>query len=64
MSDVEIYFVNITKRIIFHMYDDRGLDIIASDVETLKPIYTKFNNWILDYNRIQIDALMNTKGIK
>jgi len=47
----EIYFINIEKSLIFHMYDDRGLDIIASDVKTLRPIYEKYNDWILDDDR-------------
>lgn len=51
----EIYFVNIDKKLIFHMYDDRGLDIISADKETLRPIYKKHNDWILDYDREQID---------
>ena len=51
----EIYFVNIDKRQIFHMYDDRGLDIVAADKEILRPIYEKHNKWILDYDREQID---------
>jgi len=50
-----IFFVNVSKKLIFHMYDDRGLDIIASDKETLRPIYNKYNDWILDYPREQID---------
>lgn len=51
----EIYFVNLDKKLIFHMYDDRGLDIITADKETLRPIYKVHNNWILDYDRKQID---------
>ncbi|MFV8347458.1 DUF3885 domain-containing protein [Flavobacterium sp. ZB4P13] len=51
----EIYFINIDKELIFHMYDDRGLDIISTDIETIKPIYKKHNDWILDYDRKQID---------
>lgn len=51
----EIYFVNIDKKLIFHMYDDRGLDLISADKETLKSIYKKHNDWILDYDRKQID---------
>ena len=51
----EVYFVNIDKKLIFHMYDDRGLDIIAADKETIRPIYTKYTDWILDYDREQID---------
>ena len=37
------------------MYDDRGLDIVSADNETLRPIYNKHNDWILDYDREQID---------
>ena len=58
MGSVEIYFINTAKNLIFHMYDDRGLDIIAADVESLRPIYTKFNTWILDANRRQIDEMI------
>ena len=56
-TDKEIYFVNIDKKLIFHMYDDRGLDIIAADKETLRPIYVKHNDLILDYDRSNIDKL-------
>lgn len=51
----EIYFLHLEKRLIFLMYDDRGLDIVAADKETLRPIYERFNDWILDYDRAQID---------
>ena len=51
----EVYFVNIDKKIIFNMYDDRGLDIIAADQQTLYTIYQKHNDWILDYDRETID---------
>ena len=55
LTSKEIYFVNISKKLIFHMYDDRGLDIISADKETLRLIYKEHNNWILDYDRKQID---------
>lgn len=55
----EVFFLNIDKKLIFHMYDDRGLDIIANDVEQLRPIYNKFNSWLLDSNREKIDGLFN-----
>lgn len=51
----EVYFINRDKKLIFHMYDDRGLDIIAADKEILRPIYKKHNDWILDYDRKKID---------
>ncbi len=31
-----------------HMYDDRGLDVIAANDSTLLPIYERFGEWILD----------------
>lgn len=55
LTGKEIYFVNIDKKLIFHMYDDRGLDIISAHKETLRPIYQKHTDWILDYDRKQID---------
>ena len=61
-SNVEIYFVNATKNLVFHMYDDRGLDIVASEAKALKPIYTKFNDWILEVNREKIDKLMSVNS--
>lgn len=51
----EIYFLNIDKNLIFHMYDDRGLDIISTDKDTLRPIYKMHNEWILDYDRVEIE---------
>jgi hypothetical protein len=55
LSSSKIYFINITTRLILHMYDDRGLDVIASDKKTLHPLYTRFNDWLLDANRSEKD---------
>jgi len=56
LKSKEVYFLNIDRKLIFHMYDDRGLDIIAADIETLRPIYKKYNGWIFDYDRKEIDG--------
>ncbi|WP_045521067.1 DUF3885 domain-containing protein [Neobacillus niacini] len=56
-SGYEIYFVNLTKKIIFHLYDDRGCDILAADKEDIRYLYEEFNDWILDYDRKRIDHL-------
>lgn len=58
LTSKEIYFINIDKKIIFNMYDDRGLDIIASDKKVLLPIYNQYEDWILDYDRELIDQRM------
>lgn len=39
------------------MYDDRGLDLIAADKESLRSIYEKYNDWILDNDIEQIQKL-------
>jgi hypothetical protein len=41
----------------FNIYDDRGCDIWSSDKEKLRHIYESLNNWILDYNRPEIDEI-------
>lgn len=61
LGSKKIYLINLDKRIIFYMYDDRGLDIIADSRDALTPIYNKFNDWILESNRDQIDRVFNNK---
>lgn len=56
-----VYFVSPATNVIMHMYDDRGLDIIANEKSTLTPLYRDFNSWVLDYDRTQIDALFGDK---
>lgn len=36
------------------MYDDRGLDLISADKESLRSFYEKYNDWILDNDREKI----------
>ncbi|WP_186579570.1 DUF3885 domain-containing protein [Aquibacillus kalidii] len=52
-----VYFINRSKNTIFHIYDDRGCDLIATSVDTIRGIYQEFNEWILDYDREQIDKV-------
>ncbi|PGV53450.1 DUF3885 domain-containing protein [Bacillus sp. AFS037270] len=56
-SGYEIYFINLTKKIIFHLYDDRGCDVLASNKEMIRYLYEELNSWILDYDRKKIDTL-------
>jgi len=41
----------------FHLYDDRGADLVASEKSAIKDTYVKFNKWILDYDREKIEAV-------
>ncbi|MEK4425989.1 DUF3885 domain-containing protein [Solibacillus sp. FSL K6-1523] len=52
-----VYFLNIKKKTIFHVYDDRGCDLLATCPEAIRDIYNTYNDWILDYDRDGIDKV-------
>lgn len=52
----DVFFLNLRSKVILHMYDDRGLDVISPDVETLRPLYESLQPLLLDYDRATIDA--------
>jgi Domain of unknown function (DUF3885) len=49
-----VYFLNPASAVIMHMYDDRGLDMIAARTEALLPVYKAYKNWVLDFDRERI----------
>ncbi|ADE71014.1 MULTISPECIES: DUF3885 domain-containing protein [Priestia] len=52
----ECYIVNLNKETIFHLYDERGLDIVSNNQSSLQLLQQKFHDWILD-----IDAACSKK---
>lgn len=44
------------NEIILDAYDDRGLDIISTKRTALQPLYEKFADWLLDFDREEMDA--------
>ncbi len=52
-----VYFINIKNKTIFHIYDDRGCDVISASKNSLAQLYTNYNDWILDYDREMIDQV-------
>lgn len=61
-SGVEVYFINVTRNMLYHLYDDRGCDILAADKNDLRFLYETYNDWILDYDRKAIDETFHDKG--
>ncbi len=57
-----VYFLNPRTQVIMHMYDDRGLDIVATDKRSITTLYESFSTWILDYDRVRIDELFKSTG--
>lgn len=54
-----VYFININRKTIFHVYDDRGCDLLAPSPDSIRDIYKKYNAWILDYDKPEIDQVFN-----
>ncbi|MEK5333144.1 DUF3885 domain-containing protein [Lysinibacillus sp. FSL W8-0992] len=52
-----VYFINSNRKTIFHVYDDRGCDLLATSPAGIKDIYERHNDWILDYDRAEIDKV-------
>lgn len=52
-----VYFINVSKNTIFHIYDDRGCDLLANSLDAIRDIYEEYNEWILDYDRDEIDNI-------
>jgi hypothetical protein len=51
-----VYFINLSKRIIFHHYGD-GCDVISKNQDDIRYLFNNFNHWILDYDRKKIEKL-------
>ena len=57
-SGYDICFVNLSNKIIYHLYYDRGCDILAGDI-VIRFLYEECNDWFLDYDREEIDLLFS-----
>ncbi|SDZ27189.1 DUF3885 domain-containing protein [Thermoactinomyces sp. DSM 45892] len=53
------YLINLNRGLIFYFYDDRGMDIVATRKDVLAEIYTKYSDWILEYDRKKIGNLFH-----
>jgi hypothetical protein len=56
-NSYDVYIINHTRKMIYHLYDDRGCDILAADKEQLRPLYNEHRRWILEYDREKVDSL-------
>ena len=54
---LSMYFVDFDRGICLHPYDDRGMDLVATDKAPLIPIYAAFENWLLPYDKDRMDAV-------
>jgi hypothetical protein len=45
------FLLNTSTSVMLHVYDDRGMDVIAYDPAKLHGLYSGFADWLLDYDR-------------
>jgi hypothetical protein len=57
---IDVYMIDLEREVILQVYDDRGMDVVSTELRPLRPFYRKFSDWILDYDRAQIDAVFKT----
>jgi hypothetical protein len=55
----DVFFINVSKNIIFFIYDDRGCEVISTNKETLRQVYKQFNGWIAKYDREKMEKLFD-----
>lgn len=54
-----VFLFSTSKNLMFHLYDDRGLDLVAQDIGALYPFYQKYNEWILHHDRKRIERIFS-----
>lgn len=50
-----LFLYNSKTNTIVNIYDDRGCDIWSNNFQSQKKLYDKFNDWILEYDKNEID---------
>ena len=60
--DGELYIINLSKKTITLMYDDRGCDLISLDIDLLQRYYKELSDLILEVNRPQIVENLQIKA--
>ncbi|WGI20374.1 DUF3885 domain-containing protein [Amylibacter sp. IMCC11727] len=51
------FLVDFDNAVAVNAYDDRGMDVIAMNKQKLAGAYKKFNDWLLDYDRKEMDTM-------
>ena len=45
-----VFFFDTRRHLLFHPYDDRGVDIVGKTTEDIRFLYKECRNWLLDYD--------------
>lgn len=55
----DIHIVDFERGVAAHVYDERGMDIIATNKDEIQRLYHQFNDWLFDYDRAKMDAVFS-----
>ncbi len=56
-APVKSYLVDFGSGVMLDVYDDRGMDVIATQRESLLDLYRSRGDWLLDYDRPRMAAV-------
>ena len=45
-----VFFFDTTRHLLFHPYDDRGVDVVGETTEDIRFLYEDCKNWLLEYD--------------
>lgn len=54
--EFRVHLADPERGIVVHPYDDRGMDVVGPNHAVLRDLYTRFNPWLLDYDRERMDG--------
>ena len=52
-----IFILSLSRRILCHPYDSRGMDIVSPSRENLQELYRVHSDWLLDGDREKMDEI-------
>jgi len=56
-GSLSAYLVDISEGLILHVYDDRGMDVIATKDAPLKELFTTYRTWLLECDLPQMTTM-------
>ena len=56
-----VFFFDTERNLLFHPYDDRGVDVVGETAEDLRFLYEECKNWLLDYDIERMKAIFEPK---
>lgn len=55
------YIVDAENGLILHLYDDRGMDVVAIQKTPLNDLFARFNDWLLDYDLTRMTDMFSVR---